>query len=126
LIVINDLFQRGLMAKAKEPQETLAPTEELAPVQAAAAEPEPKPLLLADPRIAPELMTPEQKNAFYLKNRARILVANGYMTVDQAFEANLISQADATAMKLGQDLSEPLPVLEAPAGSPKPVGERCC
>src|SRR5262249_55144175 len=91
-------------------------------------QPEPQGPLPADPRTTPELMTPAQKNAFYLKEHARILIANGQMTVEEAFSRNLISQADAAAIKLGQDLSAPLPVLDAPSSpvEQNPIPKRCC
>lgn len=83
---------------------------------------------MADPGVTLELMTPEQQRLFQLKERARILIANGQMTVDEAFERNLIGQADGAAWKLGKPIKDPEPVIQAPdnpAGG-APPDKRCC
>jgi enoyl-CoA hydratase/carnithine racemase len=84
---------------------------------------------MADPGVTPELMTAELRAVFSLKERARILIANGSLTADQAFERGLVSQADAAQMKLltrEQLLSQPLAVLEAPTAPLKRANSRCC
>ena len=84
---------------------------------------------MADPRTTPELMTPEQRAAFALKERARILVANGQMTVQQALDQNLISQPDAVQMMhlTREELAAaPLGVIQAPVGPTVATEQRCC
>lgn len=83
---------------------------------------------LADPGTTPELMTDAQREAFALKERARILALAGSVRLEEARDRNWISDADLMAMKL-QDrsqLMEPQAVLQPPEGSPVEIEKRCC
>lgn len=102
------------MAKKEEPISTAAPVNSDPP--------------MADPGTTPELMTPEQREAFALKERARILAMAGSVSLQEAHERNWISTADLMAMRLQdrEQLKEPQPVLEAPEGLPVQIEKRCC
>lgn len=83
---------------------------------------------MADPGTTPELMTDEQRNAFALKERARILALSGSQKLEVSHEKGLISDADFMAMRLQEReaLLEPQAVIEAPSNPPTPGGARCC
>lgn len=79
------------------------------------------------PTIHKELMTPEQKNWFAMKNRARILINMGKMTIDEAMQRNLISEADGAAMRMlsPEQMQQEQIALVAPQGAPVRA-KRCC
>lgn len=101
-------------------------SEETKAAKKAEAKEEP-PVEMAVPTVHAELMTPEQRNLFALKERARILFNLGRMTIDEAFQRNLISQADAAAMRMlsAEQMAEPQPVLASPENPPI-RGNKCC
>lgn len=101
--------------------------EETAEIKPKAESKEGPPMEMVVPTIHTELMTPEQRNLFALKERARILINLGRMTIDEAFQRNLISQADAAAMHMlsPMQMHEPQPVLASPENPPI-RGSKCC
>lgn len=83
---------------------------------------------MANPGTTPELMTDEQREIFALKERARILAANGTVKLEEARERNWISDADLAAMQAMErdQLLQPSAVLEPPEGLPVTIEKRCC
>ena len=83
---------------------------------------------LADPGTTPELMTDEQREAFALKERARILALSGAVKLEEARMRNWISDADLAAMQAMErdQLLQPQAVLELPEGLPVTIEKRCC
>lgn len=83
---------------------------------------------MADPGTTPELMNQEQKRAFNLKERARILHLSTNLKLEEAHRRNLISDADLMAMRLQdrEQLLTPQAVIDAPEGATVKTEKRCC
>lgn len=100
------------------PEETQIETNQ-ALTTTATSEPPPDPPM-SPAGVTPELMTPEEREAFMLKEHARILIAGGHATWKDALANNWISEADAAAWRLlgPEAYNEPSAVIQAPTNPP--------